>query len=216
MYPNEMCKWTPVALSTDVPAGTVVPAIVPDGQMALWRSQSGQLAASGDRCPHRGMRLSQGYVRGEALSCIYHGWSFAHDGHCKRIPAHPDLEPPETINTRNKTVKEVGGLIWIEDEPSGTAPPDISGFIPLRSMTLAAGIDSIEKAADTKAVTGALSLTFAETPVRILPVAQASGETRIHILVDERCTPETRIAVSRAAELFRLDAERAEKEEGAK
>ena len=63
-------SWTPVAISADLPAGTVLPVLVPAGKLALWRSQSGRLSASADRCPHRGMSLSHGFVRGEALSSI--------------------------------------------------------------------------------------------------------------------------------------------------
>ena len=54
MFPNAACQWIPVALSADVPAATVVPAWVPGLELALWRSASGQLAASNNRCPHRG------------------------------------------------------------------------------------------------------------------------------------------------------------------
>ena len=45
----------PVALSADLPAGTVMPAQSPAGPIALWRSRSGRAAAFADRCPHRGM-----------------------------------------------------------------------------------------------------------------------------------------------------------------
>ncbi|MGO7733734.1 Rieske 2Fe-2S domain-containing protein, partial [Rhizobium johnstonii] len=68
--------WTPVALSRDFPFGTVMPAWTSAGSIALWRSASVRISASADRCPHRGMRLSHGFVRGEALSCIYHGWIY--------------------------------------------------------------------------------------------------------------------------------------------
>src|SRR6478609_5295137 len=97
MHSDTTGSWTPVALSADLPAGTVIPARISAGSIALWRSESGRLSPSADRCPHRGMSLSHGFVRGEALSCIYHGWSYAQGGNCIRIPAHPGLTPPETI-----------------------------------------------------------------------------------------------------------------------
>ena len=90
-------SWTPVALSADIPPATVAPGLFGDHDLALWRSASGRIAAWFDRCPHRGMRLSHGFVRGEALSCIYHGWSYGASGGCRHIPAHPNLEPPEAI-----------------------------------------------------------------------------------------------------------------------
>ena len=84
-------SWMPVALSQDLPAGTVMPARMPAGSIALWRSHSGRVAASADRCPHRGMRLSHGFVRGEALSCIYHGWSYCAG---RKLSAHPRPSRP--------------------------------------------------------------------------------------------------------------------------
>ena len=71
--------------------------ILCEAELAVWRSASGRIAAWRDRCPHRGMRLSHGFVRGESLNCIYHGWTYGADGACRRIPAHPEVVPPATI-----------------------------------------------------------------------------------------------------------------------
>lgn len=76
MSPEVTRPWTPIALSADLLPGTVIPARIGLRDLALWRSQSGRLAVWEDRCPHRGMRLSHGFVRGEALSCFCHGWSY--------------------------------------------------------------------------------------------------------------------------------------------
>ncbi|MEH6728896.1 MAG: Rieske 2Fe-2S domain-containing protein, partial [Hyphomicrobiales bacterium] len=92
--------WVPVALSADLPDGGVMRAQI-DAELPLdlvvWRSRSGQVSAFDNRCPHRGMRLSFGFVRGERLSCIYHGWQYGQDGGCRHIPAHPDMTPPASI-----------------------------------------------------------------------------------------------------------------------
>ena len=62
-----------VGLSKDLPNGRVMRAIVGEQDLVVWRSKSGVLSAWDNRCPHRGMRLSHGFVRGEALACVYHG-----------------------------------------------------------------------------------------------------------------------------------------------
>ncbi|TIT21704.1 MAG: Rieske (2Fe-2S) protein, partial [Mesorhizobium sp.] len=41
MPPYPTGSWMPVALSADLPAGTVMPAQSPAGPVALWRSRSG-------------------------------------------------------------------------------------------------------------------------------------------------------------------------------
>ena len=133
-------SWTRVALSADLPPATVIPAWTPAGSIALWRTQSGRVSASSDRCPHRGMRLSHGFVRGEALSCIYHGWSYSPAGGCIRIPAHPDLVPPETIRVAVHKVEESGGVIWVAVGEPSASQPSLDDLLPLRSLTAEAGI----------------------------------------------------------------------------
>jgi nitrite reductase/ring-hydroxylating ferredoxin subunit len=201
-------SWTPVALSQDLPPATAMPARISAGPIALWRSQSGRVAASADRCPHRGMRLSHGFVRGEALSCIYHGWSYAQAGHCLRIPAHPGLTPPETIRVATYPVEETGGIIWVaEGEPAGT-PPFVDGFVPLRSLTIMAGASALALAADAKAgETGILWQSPEGLACRLLLASHGEGETLVHVLVPVDSGAAERIAASRAAEALRRRAE---------
>ena len=49
----------PVGLSRDLPAARVMRAMVDDQDLVVWRSAGGRLAAWDNRCPHRGMALSQ-------------------------------------------------------------------------------------------------------------------------------------------------------------
>jgi phenylpropionate dioxygenase-like ring-hydroxylating dioxygenase large terminal subunit len=197
-------SWVPVALSSDLPAGTVVPARIPAGPLALWRSQSGRLAASADRCPHRGMSLSHGFVRGEALSCIYHGWSYGPAGNCLRIPAHPGLTPPEAIRTVTYPVTEADGVVWVAAGEPSAAPPALAGRVPLRSLTAFAGIAAIETAAGTK--TNAEGLIDLGSICLLLSSVE-DGETLVHVLVAADADPAGRIAAARAAEGLRRKAE---------
>lgn len=197
-------SWVPVALSSDLPAGTVLPARIPVGALALWRSQSGRVAASADRCPHRGMSLSHGFVRGETLSCIYHGWSYGQAGNCLRIPAHPGLTPPEAIRTVTHPVTEADGVIWVAvGEPVAT-PPGLAGLAPLRSLTAFADIAAIETAAGATATAEGL-LDSGDT--RLLLSSTRDSETLIHVLVAADAGPADRIAAARAAEALRRRAE---------
>ncbi|TRC75496.1 Rieske (2Fe-2S) protein [Mesorhizobium sp. WSM4307] len=201
-------SWTPVALSADLPAGTVIPARTPTGPIALWRSQSGGVSAFADRCPHRGMRLSHGFVRGEALSCIYHGWSYAQAGNCVRIPAHPGLTPPEAIRVATRQVEEGDGIIWIAADQSATRPPRLDGLAPLRSLTACAGIAAIEAAAGADASPGGI-VGFANNSqtIRLLVASLEDEQALIHVLVEGDASPPERIAASRAAEALRRMAE---------
>ncbi|RVD59966.1 Rieske (2Fe-2S) protein [Mesorhizobium sp. M2D.F.Ca.ET.185.01.1.1] len=207
MPPYPTGSWMPVALSADLPAGTVMPAPSPAGPIALWRSRSGRVAAFADRCPHRGMRLSHGFVRGETLSCIYHGWSYAQVGNCLRIPAHPALTPPDTIRVATQPVEDGGGIIWIPVGEPAAGPPRFDGVTPLRSMVVEADIAALESAAGTKAGEGLLDYTHDGRNVRLLLAPEGKARTLMHVLVDEDSNPSERIAASRAAEALRRAAE---------
>lgn len=207
-------SWAPVALSSDLPAGTVIPARIPAGPVALWRSQSGRVAACADRCPHRGMSLSHGFVRGEALSCIYHGWSYGQAGNCLRIPAHPGLAPPEAIRVVTYTALEADGVIWVAVGEPAAEPPALAGFVPLRSLSAFADIAAIEAAAGAGvSPEGLLQPAEDGKALRFLLCSPRDGETLIHVLIAAAADPAARIAAVRGAEALRRKAEALQKKE---
>lgn len=128
----------PVGLARDLPALRVMRAQVGDTDLAIWRSATGRLSAWGNRCPHRGMRLSHGFVRGEALACLYHGWHYGKEGLCSFIPAHPELEPPKTIRPEIFDIVEAGGVLWVSTDGAAVPTEMTSGLRPVRSLTFEA------------------------------------------------------------------------------
>ena len=102
--------WFPAAMTNAILPETAVRAIIQTDDIALWRGADGVARAWENRCPHRGMRLSYGVVRGNRLTCLYHGWSYDGGGGCAAIPAHPDVTPPKTIRVRTYQCREIG---WI-------------------------------------------------------------------------------------------------------
>lgn len=197
--------WKPVALAQDLPPLVVMPVTVDGQDLALWRSATGRLAAWADRCPHRGMRLSHGFVRGEALSCIYHGWSYGSSGTCLRIPAHPDLEPPETIRVPIHAVAEAGGLIWVALSDPQTPPPDLGTLMPLRSLTVEASAKTL---AALSGLTGTEVLrgTLADVEVTVVLHPVTPKRSVLHVLTAD-APPDARITVSRRIEALRRQAE---------
>lgn len=131
-----MPHWTPNGLSHDLPPGVVMHGVCQGQDLAIWRSMSGKIAAWKDRCQHRGMRLSHGFVRGETLSCIYHGWVYGTNGGCVRIPAHPALTPPAVIKAEAFDCAEADGVIWVAVTGTEAAVPDLAGMRPVRSLTV--------------------------------------------------------------------------------
>ena len=159
------------------------------------------------------MRLSHGFVRGEALSCIYHGWSYGQAGNCLRIPAHPGLTPPETIRVATHDVEEAGSVIWVAVGTPASKPPGLEGLVPLRSLTAFAGIAAIEAAAGAKASPGGLVEIDASTgAVCLLLSAWKDGQTLIHVLLKGDTGPEAGVGASRVAESLRRRAEGLQRE----
>jgi phenylpropionate dioxygenase-like ring-hydroxylating dioxygenase large terminal subunit len=113
-----------VADSASLAAGASRAVKLMGRELVVWRTADGVAHAADDRCPHRGTRLSIGCVDGQELVCAYHGWRYAPAGHCVRIPAHPELSPPEGARLAMHPACERYGLVWVcAGEPRGNVAP---------------------------------------------------------------------------------------------
>ena len=72
--------WHPVATSAEV-TDQPVSAQLLDTPVVLYRTRGG-ISVALDRCPHRGARLSRGWLREDRLICPYHGLHFDGAGAC--------------------------------------------------------------------------------------------------------------------------------------
>lgn len=198
----------PVGLTRDLPDARVMRALVDGQDVVVWRSASGVLNAWDNRCPHRGMALSHGFVRGEDLACLYHGWHFGCDGgQCSLIPSHPDLTPPETIRTRIFSAQEVDGVIWVSLEPAAadmvdqpeTEPDTKTGFAPLRSLEILASEPDITHAAKAD--------PFADATLRLLFNPLEIERTLVTVLIEPQASETIKKQASRWCEVLRREVE---------
>jgi len=110
MFPEQ---WTPVTFSRRVPRERPIRGRVAGEDVVLFRDRAGRVAALIDRCPHRGVALSLGRVTPEgALECPFHGWRFAADGSCTRVPFCTDAKR-ERLGAIALPVRERGGLVFL-------------------------------------------------------------------------------------------------------
>ena len=196
--------WHAAGLAADAPPKVVIPAQLNGVELAVWRSASGKLIAWKDRCPHRGMRLSHGFVRGETLSCIYHGWVYGTSGACNHIPAHPDLTPPAAIRAEAFDCVEADGVLWLAPAGTDTPPPDLAGLIPLRSLVMTADAAQIAAAAGLPgSMRGTVQIDGAATEVCLLLQPRAN-DVAVHALCAKGAD---KTAVSRWLEELRRSAE---------
>src|SRR5262249_13755529 len=85
----------------------------------LYRGESGAPHVLAFRCAHRLSQLSTGWVEGEGLRCVYHGWEYGPDGRGVDQPAEPALFC-ERISVRSYPAQEYLGLVFAylgEGEP---------------------------------------------------------------------------------------------------
>lgn len=95
-----------------------------DERVVVWRS-GGQVVAFRDLCIHRGTALSLGWIEDGNLVCAYHGWTYAPDGACVRIPSLPSGRsiPLKARATAVYRAEVRYGLVWVcLAEPRASIP----------------------------------------------------------------------------------------------
>jgi nitrite reductase (NADH) small subunit len=73
----------PFCTIDEVPLGQGRPFVVGKRRISLFRSRTGKIFATDDRCPHKGGPLSDGILVGEQVVCPLHAFRFrAETGEC--------------------------------------------------------------------------------------------------------------------------------------
>lgn len=112
--------WHPVCRSEDLKAGHAKPLRIMGFDFTLYRGEAGVAHAIDFRCSHRGAQLSVGYVEGDCIRCLAHGWKFDASGQCVERPGDVEHERPST-HLRGYPTREYLGLIFVwfgEGEPA--------------------------------------------------------------------------------------------------
>ena len=139
--------WYPVELSQHVREGQVVQSVLHGQELAMWRPLAGRVQAWENRCPHRSVRLTLGFVEGDQLVCRYHGWRYGSDGRCTGVPSTPALAPPPAACVRTYMCRESDGVVWASLALAPRAyPPQLPELAACRSFTLDIAADALANA----------------------------------------------------------------------
>lgn len=103
--------WHPVALSDKLAPSTAMPLRILAEDLTLYRGESGVTHLVGGVCAHRSSLLHTGWVEGERIRCMYHGWQYDGTGQCTQRPAERDNGLPN-LRVAGYPTKEYGGLIF--------------------------------------------------------------------------------------------------------
>ena len=188
-------EWCAVALSADLEPGMSVGTRIDGAELAVWRDRSGQAHVWEDRCPHRGMRLSFGFVRDDRLACLYHGWQFDGTGRCRLIPAHPALVVPGTIRATSYDCIERLGMIWTRIAAPGEAAD--------MQEVPAAGVRSIAIGCDASCLRAVLPGRPAPVATNMAVQPVAPGRSMLHLTLSGTPDRSRKLAVCDWAEALR-------------
>ena len=83
-------------------------------ELALFRTDKGELGCVVDQCTHRGAALSRGKVKGDCIQCPFHGLQFDQTGRCTFIPANgkASVQDVSRYNVKHYPVRESNDIIY--------------------------------------------------------------------------------------------------------
>jgi phthalate 4,5-dioxygenase oxygenase subunit len=91
-----------------------------------FRGGDGRVGFLDEQCAHRGISLELARNQGNALTCIFHGWTFDASGACLQTPTEADAGFPARVKIRAHPVREAGGACWVYLGPG--EPPRFPDF----------------------------------------------------------------------------------------
>jgi 5,5'-dehydrodivanillate O-demethylase len=111
--------WHPVYRAEDLPPGMAKPIHIMGEDFTLYRGTTGKPHVLAFRCAHRGTQLSAGWVEGDSIRCMYHGWLYDSTGQCREQPCE-EQSFAEKIRLRSYPAEDYLGLVFAylgEGEP---------------------------------------------------------------------------------------------------
>jgi len=83
-------------------------------ELVIFRTKNGSVGIIEDRCCHRNVHLSLGYVQNDCIKCAYHGWEYNTKGECVNIPSFPEGEKiPKTAKVQNYHTQKKHNAYWV-------------------------------------------------------------------------------------------------------
>ena len=180
--------WYAVALADGLARGTSAGTRLFGRELVVWRDAVGASHVWEDRCPHRGMRLSFGFVRDNHIACLYHGWQYDTAARCRYIPAHPDIQVPDSIRVATYASVERLGMVWAysetdRDAPDLAPPAECAPVTPVRSLTIDAPVARVLAGLGGAGAAGPVRLVVddAEIVAAVQPLSETG--TVLHLVI---------------------------------
>ena len=83
-------------------------------EIIIFRNGQGAITALENRCCHRNVRLSLGYLDQGQVVCGYHGWKYDSTGSCIHVPSQTaEAKIPKTARIKSYPVQVFNRWIWV-------------------------------------------------------------------------------------------------------
>jgi 5,5'-dehydrodivanillate O-demethylase len=115
--------WQPVAVSKRLAPKSAMAIRILSEDLTLYRGESGKTHLVGNRCLHRLTLLHTGWVEGDEIRCMYHGWKYDGQGRCVHRPAET-TQLPDKARIAGYATHEYAGLIFAYMGPGD--PPEFN------------------------------------------------------------------------------------------
>jgi nitrite reductase/ring-hydroxylating ferredoxin subunit len=129
--------WYCLGTTADFPRGEVRTVRLGGGEIVVFRTEDGQVAALDAYCPHLGAHLGHGgRVEEGSLRCPFHGFCFDARGVCTKTGY--GTKPPARVRARAYSVVSQEGVVLAYFHPRGQEPTwrpepaDMRGWSPFR------------------------------------------------------------------------------------
>ena len=116
--------WIAVHRSEDLAKTEAKPVRIMGETYALYRGDSGTAQVIAYQCPHRWAPMHLGWIEGDDIRCVYHGWKFDCAGQCIEQPAE-DKSFARKVKIKTWPTREYLGLVWAyfgDGEPPAFPP----------------------------------------------------------------------------------------------
>jgi phenylpropionate dioxygenase-like ring-hydroxylating dioxygenase large terminal subunit len=112
--------WFGLCYAHELAPGEVKKVRLAGRDLAVFRTESGEVAALNNYCTHLGAPLHQGVVVGETVRCPFHHWQWNGQGECTAIPYAKKI--PEKARIDAIPVVEINGMIMGWHHPKNEPP----------------------------------------------------------------------------------------------
>lgn len=107
-------RWYLACLDEELDAKNPLSKRILGRDLVVFRTKSGKVGVTEDRCCHRNVNLSLGEVNQEHITCSYHGWSFDTNGKCVNIPSLPkEKSIPSVCRIKSYPIRCYGRCVWV-------------------------------------------------------------------------------------------------------